>query len=235
MSAGKQSSSSKSGPTPAQKHMQNALAGYMIPKVGENWQQYGGDYQASYAPWMDAVTSAFSTIMSQPENLGIPGYASQSIQQMVEGGGNPFDTSGQYNALKKQFGLQRDEDLAGIFEALGGKASSAAGYGAGKYIAQSSADMDKLMADIAMNSYESAQGRKMTGLQYAMQEPTLAMNNLSTAMSGANQYQQTEENAIARKIAEYGRTQYGFLPYLVSAANGPGQSSSKSSGWNVGI
>jgi hypothetical protein len=183
---------------------------------------------------MDAITSAFGTMLSQPENVGVPGYASNKIQQMVEGG-EPFDTSGQYSALKQQFGLQRDEDLADIYEALGGKQNSAAGYGTGKYIAQSTADMNKLMADIAMSSYEAAKGRQMTGISYAMEEPTVGVQNLLSMLSGATQYQGAEENAINRKIAEYGRTQYGFLPYLVSAANGPGQSSSSSSGWSAGI
>lgn len=200
--------------------------------MGENWSTYGetptpatiAPYQTAYAPWMPAMASAYQTLAQQ--GAGVPTYASRAIQGMVEGG-SPFDTSGQFNALKQQFGLQREEDLANLFESLGGKSSSGSGYGAGKYMAQSSADLNKLMADIAMQSWEQAQGRKMQAIPYAMAEPGTQAQNLQSMMTGAALYQAPEEAAMQRAIAEYARAQYGFLPYAVQTATG-GQPVTKS-------
>jgi hypothetical protein len=97
--------------------------------------------------------------------------------------------------------------------------------------------MERLMADIAMSSYESAMGRRMGAIPYAFQERMLPSQQILAALSAGQMYQTPLEKEIDRLMAEYARTQYGFLPYLTQlATGGPGVSTTRgvSPAWELG-
>jgi len=147
-----------------------------------------------------------------------PPEASAALSAMLETG-EPFDVSGLYDALQRQLRTQRESDLAQLAETYGRPGRTSAGaYAAGEYLAKSTADFDRLLSEIAMSSYENAMRRRMGALQLAPTYTRAPYETLAMPLQAALMQMSPEDVAIQRQIAEYGRTQYGFLPYAVQAS-----------------
>ncbi len=97
-----------------------------------------------------------------------PGSDAAALQQIVSGGGNPFDATDVWQRMKTAQQRTIDENAAQLnekFNVMGGRFSSSFGNAMGDYYSQTAKDQDALLGQLQMASYENAQGRNLSAAQ----------------------------------------------------------------------
>lgn len=90
-----------------------------------------------------------------------------AYESLIAQGPQFFDTSKGFDALKQRFDLTSSTgraDVAEKFSIGGSRYGTAAGTGIGRYQAESDANQNMLMADLAFKSWTDAQNRFMSAL-----------------------------------------------------------------------
>lgn len=109
-----------------------------------------------------------------------------AFSSLISQGPQFFDNSAGFDALREKFGLTSATGRANVAEKFsmgGSRYGTAAGTGIGRYQAQSDADMNVLMAQLASGSYESGMNRFMAMLGAGGQFGAQAMSPF-TNMAG---------------------------------------------------
>lgn len=170
-SFGSQSSSGKSMSGPP-KWMKQYGKEYLLPFMQEK-----GTSESPYYPQLSGMYQG----MLNEANLGVTPEVSKTIQEMVTTG-SPYDTSKAYAEARPAYEKDLVNAIAQAKESAGmggGLRGSTGEIYLGRAAADTTADFNKWLAELAARGYESAQGRRMAAVPMSIEAGNLPMQRMS--------------------------------------------------------
>jgi hypothetical protein len=215
-SYGSQSGSSGSygGPTQAQRQYQS---NYLQPF----FQQQG----TQESPYSAGIQSMYQNLISNPSNYQLSPQAGATINEMVTTGA-PYSQTDIYKAARPEYERNLEQAIAQAKEssgAMGGLRSTGGFEAMGTAAAGATEDFSKYLQEMASQSYEAAQNRRMGAIPQAFQQAGFGTQELGNLQG------------LAQAISQ---GQYPFLNQAMTfggAGTPLNIGSSTSSGSNYGL
>jgi hypothetical protein len=181
-SAGGTESSGRSygGPTRTQRNYQEEYLKPFFENKGTSESPYYGDLSRMY-----------SNVINTPGVGQVAPEATKTINEMVSTG-SPFSMSEIYKGAQPAYQRDLDKAIAYAKEsagATGGLRSSAGNEMIGKAAGDTTLDFNKYLMELAGQSWEAAQGRRMAAVPQSLEaskypiQATSALNELATAIT----------------------------------------------------